>query len=137
MTKIKIGDYSLFKLYQEQKLDEDKAMLKGLNDTVLHHWTRDQKDWVLRHLNNQLESEFRLTENSILSIKEWEEAKTKEQKNNGEIGIMTDSQYMNTGAELGAKSPLQDYEEWLANNPKYEKVGTHPNGWPTFEKEGA
>ena len=71
MTKIKIGDYSLFKLYQEQKLDEDKAMLKGLNDTVLHHWTRDQKDWVLRNLNFRLEKEFKLTENSIQSIKEW------------------------------------------------------------------
>ena len=87
---LKIGDYSLFKLSQEQKLREDKVMLNTIKDTVLHHWTRDQKDWVLRNLNFRLEKDFRLTENSIQSIKEWEE----------------------TGKKIA-------YGDWVDNNPKY------------------
>ena len=71
----KIGDYSLFKSHQEQKLAEDKAMLKHLNNTgPIDGWTKNQKDWVLRNLNFRLEKEFKLTENSIQSIKEWEES---------------------------------------------------------------
>ena len=117
MAKIRIGDYSMFKLHQEKSLEEDKAMLKGLNDTVLHHWTRNQKDWVLKNLNFRLEKEFKLTENSILSIKEWEEAKTKER---------------NAHPTEWYRGNLQGYEEWLANNPKYISVQSY-----IAEKEGA
>ena len=101
----KIGDYSLFKSHQEQKLAEDKAMLKHLNNTVLQPWTENQKDWVLRNLNFRLEKEFKLTENSILSIKEWEESKC------------------HTNYQLAEPLKTLGYEEWLANNPKYIKEG--------------
>ena len=85
-----IGNYSSLKLYQERRLREDKVMYTTLKSTVLHHWTRNQKDWVLRQLDLLLDDDFKRIENSILSIKEWEESGKK-----------------------------KEYQDWINNHPKY------------------